>query len=70
MSDGYKVGTCTQQEQVPKTLTDIGISRKDSAGRHADSSRAYTDAGKIGRELQLGGLSIIDKGQNTTPETR
>ena len=29
--DGYKYGTCTERAQVPKTLTDIGISRKDSS---------------------------------------
>ena len=29
--DGFKFGTCTQTEQVPKTLTDLGITRKESS---------------------------------------
>jgi len=29
--DGYKYGTCNSGEQVPQTLSQIGVSRKESS---------------------------------------
>jgi len=41
-SDGYRFNTCSQKEQVPQTLSDIGITRKESSTSELQASQRAT----------------------------
>ena len=41
-NDGYKYGTCTNLEQVPPTLPDIGVTRKESSTQKQEAGELAT----------------------------
>ena len=46
-NDGYKYGTCTNLEQVPPTLPDIGVTRKESSTQKQEAGELATQGRPI-----------------------